>query len=138
MATIKPSMANFAQDLVLKAFDSLAAKIEPPQEGADPSGLQKLSANWQSLTPEERQDFVGYVTSAAEVAAAAVPVVVAAAKKTIRRGAKRVVRRTAKKAPTAPVEPAAVQMPDKKKKDKDKKKKKHKKDKKDKKKKHKK
>ena len=96
MATSKPDVGAFARDLVVKAFDALADKVAS-SEAAAMSGLQKLADSWQSLTDEERQVLASQVTTAAKVAAAALPVAFTAARKRVR---SRIARKSAAAAQT--------------------------------------
>ncbi|MGZ7042890.1 MAG: hypothetical protein ACXVH7_13945, partial [Thermoanaerobaculia bacterium] len=88
MASSKPDIGAFARDLIVKAFDTLANRVESSGTDTMP-GLQKLADSWHDLNDAEREELASRVTKAAQLAAAALPVAFAAAKKRVRRRVKR-------------------------------------------------
>jgi hypothetical protein len=89
MAISKPALGAFARNLVMQAFDALSEKAGTAMGADATTGLQKLADSWRDLTEEERQRLASYVTSAAEMAAAALPVALTAARKRVPKRVKR-------------------------------------------------
>ena len=106
MAPIKPSMMNFARDLLVRGLDSLAERVDPPADESRANGLQKLAASWQRLDQHERDELIATVAAAAEMAAITIPVAVATVRRKAGQGAARVAAKSARPAARAIVRAA--------------------------------
>ncbi len=127
MAVAKQTISAFIHEVVLHTLTAISNGIEPPAEGTEATGLQKLAAAWHGLSDTERNELASRVDSASELTAAALPITVAASRRTARRPASPK-KPAAKKQVAAPAPPAKDKPgKDKKKKKKDKRKKKDKK-----------
>jgi hypothetical protein len=75
-----PEFAKFLREMGVRALDRMAAKIHDRQKGESkpPKPVRKIADHWQTLTGEQRKEFVGQIISAAEALAAAAPAAVMA------------------------------------------------------------
>ena len=93
-ALLPKKLASYIHETGLRALDHLAESPEP----AAPDALQSLLAGWRTMTPEEKDAFVGRVAvSVGEVIAASalLPAGIKTGKKAVK-SAKKVLKKSAK------------------------------------------